>query len=358
MSISSAFRTLEFLRADPLQTTRVVPDPLRGPTQGSVLLQIERFVLSSNNVTYALNGDRLGYWAPFPAGEPGWGRVPAWGAARAIDGDPELARPGELFIGFLPMATHVLVQAEPLRDGLRATAPERDGLYPLYRDMTRVDDDIDDDELAVLPGVPTAAHLADELQASSPAQVVFSSATSRTALTTAVLLRRAGIRVVGLTAATRIGVAALAGVFDDVLSYDEIADIAPVVGTAYADVAGRPEFTAAVHRALGPALARSLRIGATHAGGNAEDTARVPVPPPGPPIEGFNVGLRRVEVADRIGEEQLTVFEQNARGLITEWAAEHLTIERVSGLEEARQAWQHVWRGEIQPLASVMIIPS
>ncbi|MER7404908.1 DUF2855 family protein [Streptomyces sp. NPDC000070] len=355
MQPTSASRALEFLRDDPLRMTRVVPDLLPSPTRGNVLLRIERLVLSFNNVTYALNGHKLGYWAPFPAGEPGWGRVPAWGVARVIDGDTDLARRGQLLAGFMPMATHVLVQAEPLPDGIRATAPERASMYPLYRDLHYVDERIDDAEVGVWSAVPSAAHLDDELRASSPTQVVFSSATSRTALTTSVLLRRAGIHVVGLTAAARRATAERAGTYDEILSYDDLAAIPRTSGTVYADVAGRPDITAAVHRHLGPALARSLRIGGTHA--TTRDIEPKPAPASAPSVEQFNVGLRRIELAERIGQQNVDELERHARGVLFPWATRHLAGERTVGLDQARVLWEHTWRGELDPLTVAVVVP-
>ncbi|MGC7100449.1 DUF2855 family protein [Amycolatopsis lurida] len=330
------------------------PVPAR-PGPGQVLLQIERFVLTSNNLTYARNGGELGYWAPFPSPEAGWGRVPAWGAARVVDGDPELPGSGELLVGFVPMATHIVVEATPLPAGLRATAPDRSGMYPLYRDMNRPEGTLDDVALAVGPGVtPSAAHLHDELGTSAPAQVVFSSATSRTALTTAVLLRRAGSRVVGLTASERVDVAVRAGVFDQVLPYTEVAEIPNLPGTAYVDVAGRPEITDAVHRTLGSALARSIRVGGTHASVATPASS----PPPGPSVERFNVGLRRTRIADSLGARELERLEREAREPVATWAAEHLAVERTIGLEQARELWHRIQHGTADPLTAHIVVPA
>ena len=48
----------------------------------STLLRVTKFGFTANNVTYAVVGDMMSYWSFFPA-EPGWGRVPVWGFARA-----------------------------------------------------------------------------------------------------------------------------------------------------------------------------------------------------------------------------------------------------------------------------------
>ncbi|MBJ7461973.1 MAG: DUF2855 family protein, partial [Ilumatobacteraceae bacterium] len=45
------------------------------PAPGQVVMHIERFALTSNNISYALGGDFLDYWGFYPA-EEGWGRLP------------------------------------------------------------------------------------------------------------------------------------------------------------------------------------------------------------------------------------------------------------------------------------------
>ncbi|MBC7103757.1 MAG: DUF2855 family protein [Parvibaculum sp.] len=44
-----------------------------------MLVEIEKFALSANNITYAVAGDMLNYWSFFPA-EEGWGKIPVWGS--------------------------------------------------------------------------------------------------------------------------------------------------------------------------------------------------------------------------------------------------------------------------------------
>ena len=71
---------------------------------GEVLLRVDRFGLTANNITYGVVGDLMGYWNFFPAPE-GWGRIPVWGfadvvASRATGGVPAVCaraphRPGE-----------------------------------------------------------------------------------------------------------------------------------------------------------------------------------------------------------------------------------------------------------------------
>jgi len=107
---------LEVALADPPRETRVVSEPVHDPGQGGLLLAVERFGLSGSNITYAQVGNQfgLGYRRPFPA-EDGWGRVPA----RVVAGDLALADIGDRFVGFAPMAEHMVMHAARTCTGLR-----------------------------------------------------------------------------------------------------------------------------------------------------------------------------------------------------------------------------------------------
>src|SRR5258706_10968234 len=51
---------------------------------GEVLLQIEKFAFTANNVTYAAFGEAMKYWHFFPAkDESQWGRIPVGALPRS-----------------------------------------------------------------------------------------------------------------------------------------------------------------------------------------------------------------------------------------------------------------------------------
>jgi len=68
------------VRRDDLQRTAVLPASLPALADGQVLLKIDAFSFTANNITYAVIGEMLRYWEFFPAAD-GWGRVPVWGFA-------------------------------------------------------------------------------------------------------------------------------------------------------------------------------------------------------------------------------------------------------------------------------------
>ena len=84
------------------------PAPL---ADGEVRLRIDRFALTSNNITYAAFGDAMNYWEFFPTGDaddrlhPGVGLRRPW-PSRAADG----VDVGERFYGYWPMADDVVLQ--------------------------------------------------------------------------------------------------------------------------------------------------------------------------------------------------------------------------------------------------------
>lgn len=198
---------IEVALAAPLQATRIVTEQLAEPSAGELVLEVERFGLSGNNVSYAKLGNQfgLGYWRPLPA-EDGWGRVPAWRVARVVAGDPALADIGERFVGLVPMAQRMRLHAVRTGSGLMETSASREGMLPLYRQMRRVGTDPTwreeylDVNIVLRPAYPPpTALLDDELKVDGTPAIVLTSATSKTALMIARLLTQRGLRTTGLT---------------------------------------------------------------------------------------------------------------------------------------------------------------
>ena len=54
--------------------TRVVDGDLPTPGEGEILVAINKFAMTANNVTYATSGDMFGYWQFYPTGEDPWAR--------------------------------------------------------------------------------------------------------------------------------------------------------------------------------------------------------------------------------------------------------------------------------------------
>ena len=65
--------------------TKVVRDAIPKPCDGEILVAIDKFAMTANNVTYAASGDLFGYWQFYPTGEDPWGKVTVWGIAEVLE---------------------------------------------------------------------------------------------------------------------------------------------------------------------------------------------------------------------------------------------------------------------------------
>ena len=69
----------------------------------------------------------MAYWAFFPVGEMGWGRIPVWGYAEVVLSRHEGFVEGERIYGYLPMSTHLVLQPDRVKDASFAEASPHRG---------------------------------------------------------------------------------------------------------------------------------------------------------------------------------------------------------------------------------------
>lgn len=263
------------VRADALQLCGVANGPVLRAGPGSAVLRVRQFALTSNNVSYALVAKQLGYFRFYPVAS-GWGCIPAWGFSEVVESHTPELQEGELLYGFQPMASHWTMQPGALTPfTVHEGSAHRAGFLPLYNTYFRMASNplYRPQEQAqwslFWPLFMTAFTVAHELLdggMAEQAQVVISSASSKTALCLASILRSlCGERCtrVGLTSTRHAGFVAASGLYDRVLSYEEVAEL-PRIPSFFVDVAGHAATFAGVHHQLGAALQRSLMLGATN----------------------------------------------------------------------------------------------
>ena len=99
---------------------------------------VRRVSITTNNVTYALFGERMSYWQFFPSPQEGWGVVPVWGFAEVVDSaQPDIAV-GARYFGYWPLADTVdllptKVSPSGFIDGAAHRAAIAVDLQPLQR---------------------------------------------------------------------------------------------------------------------------------------------------------------------------------------------------------------------------------
>lgn len=220
------------------QSTKMVdkayPDTLE---DNQVLFKIDKFSFTSNNITYAIVGDRIGYWKFFPT-EEGYGIIPAWGYADVVASTHPDVKVGERFYGYYPMSSHLLVQPDKVQPhGFMDGISHRRPLPPIYNYYTNVSTDpmhVTDQEAlqSIFRPLFTTSFLIDDLldtQEYFEAQnVVLTSASSKTAQALAFLLaqrkksQNLAIDIIGLTSSGNVDFVKQLGWYDQVLTYDQI----------------------------------------------------------------------------------------------------------------------------------------
>jgi hypothetical protein len=287
-------KSTDFIVArDNLQECKVIeidlPDAAELP-EGALLMRIDRFALTANNITYAVLGDQLKYWQLFPA--PGhFGNIPVWGFGDVVASKhPDIAT-GERLFGYFPMATHLVIEAADVsKRGLRDAAAHRQGVAPVYNAYARVSGDAafggrQGDHQALLRPLFMLSFLVDDHLAEhdfhGARSVMLSSASSKTAFGLAHLLhtQRKGIRVIGLTSAANADFVGSLGCYDEVVTYDRVTSLPSDSAVALVDMAGNGDLRARLHRHFGDKMKYSGRVGLTHRA-LAPDEAELPGAPP------------------------------------------------------------------------------
>ncbi|MFU8813696.1 MAG: DUF2855 family protein, partial [Pseudomonadales bacterium] len=231
---------LEFLvdkRA--LEHTQWGERPLPAALQpNQLLLQVDRFALTANNITYAVAGQSMHYWQFFPVDDV-WGLIPVWGFADVVDSAHPEVVVGERLYGYYPMATHLLIEAGQVspRQLLDVSAHRQD-LARVYNQYQRAQyqraaaaagasRQAEDAQMLYRP-LFTTSFLLDDFLADrdffAAGRVILTSASSKTSLGLAHLLHQRGgrVQVVGLTSPANTGFVAGLGCYDEVLTYDDI----------------------------------------------------------------------------------------------------------------------------------------
>lgn len=320
---------------------------------GEVELEIERFALTANNITYGVIGDAFGYWKFFPAPE-GLGRIPVWGFARVVRSTVDDAPVGLRLFGYLPMSTRFVMQLRKGRGGFVDAAPHRAELPPTYNAYAEAPEDGLDDHRALLRPLFMTSWLLDDFLAEQAdlKTLVLSSGSSKTAMGLAWLARRRGLQVIGLSSAANAGKLEALGLYDRVVTYDRAGGLAVDGPAAYVDFAGNRSVTKDVHEALGGALVRSLIVGATHwtAGRDA-----APIPGVEPVLFFAPDQIRKR--AQEWGQAELDArFMEALRAFVA--ASPWLTLNQHVGPEALLAAYHDVLEGRARPDEGHIIRPA
>lgn len=247
------------------------------PDAGQVLVEVEKFALTANNITYMVFGDTLHYWDYFPAPEAGFGRVPVWGYGRVMQSRHEAIAEGERLYGYFPIGSHLLMQPERVKPGGFIDAMEhRQELMPAYNHYVRTDHEpryqTEHEALqAALRPLFITSYLAyDMLQDNDyygARRTVILSASSKTAITLAACIKsfsNTPVETIGLTSEGNRNFVESLDCYDSVFSYQNIDALPADRSTLLVDVSGNRGLLESCYRVLGDKLVFTSLLGASH----------------------------------------------------------------------------------------------
>ena len=260
---------------------------------GQIRVKVDSFALTANNMTYGAYGNAYRYWSFFPAPDD-WGRVPVWGFATVTETACDGIDAGERVYGFWPMSESFVMEPVKIRDAsfVDGTA-HREPLPAVYNNYSRCaadpvyHPDFEAEQMILYPLFVTSFLLADFCMDNDwfgARSIVITSASSKTALGTADVLRelaRGEVKVTGLTSAGNQAFVSKLGVYDNVLTYDDI-DSLNVEPAVLLDFSGNLSLLRQIHTRLGDDLRYSCRIGSTHYDEGHTGDGGDPLPGPEP----------------------------------------------------------------------------
>lgn len=343
--------------------------------EGEVLVRVDRFGLSSNNITYVVLGDRLGYWQFFPAvagpddeteDAAQWGLMPVWGFGDVVESRCGTLKVGERLFGYFPPATHLVMRpdasgaaAGPVLDASahRADLPISYNTYERVLQDPDYDPADDDLRMVLNPLQITAWALWEALREAAwfgAEQVVVVSASSKTGLGLAQALKRdrTSPETIGITSPKNLNFVVGLGLYDRVVTYDEIEESLALRPSVVVDMAGSGTVLGRVHSHLGEAMRRSLNVGLTHweeAGGGT-----------GIIRERSEMFFAPGVMQERMKQWGAAEFTRQTREFLVRAFAESrgwLTIESVQGLDGMAAQYAAVREGSLAPDRAIVVVP-
>lgn len=339
--------------------------------EGEILVEVDSFALTANNVTYAqfgkpsgMFGGDLGYW-DFFSDRDGAGRLPVWGLGTVVESSVALIEPGQRYYGYYPMAEHaVLTPGHIAADRFTETSTARLTLPEIYNQYQRIDHLADfraehQDYWPIFrPLYLTGWLLADQLgeeQDFGVAQVLVTSASSKTAMGFAHAMRQRGDdtpALVGVTSAAHAASLAATGFYDRVITYDAIEALDPATPSALVDMAGDAAIKRRLHTRLGAALRRSIIVGKSHWQAPFDTKAM-----DGPMPEEFFAPMRVDKRSRDWGEQGFkTKLEQAWLEFMTV-APQVARVEKRHGRDGALAAYRDVLGGAVDPNVGIIVEP-
>lgn len=349
------------VRKDNIRETRWHEYDAPALEDGDVLLAVDTFAITANNVTYAAFGDAMQYWNFFPA-DDGWGRVPMWGFATVAESRAEGVTPGQRVYGYIP-ASNAFIAKKVTSAGMafRDNADSRAELSPIYNTYIITTDDpayvpgTEPQQMLFRPLFLTGWWLSDLItrHSSGLKSAIITSASSKTSLAMAWALNASGknIETIGLTSSGNVPFTEGTGLYAQTVSYDDIPTMEVTAPTSVTDMRGSQSIVRAVHERFTETLAASITVGATEWEADNSNPAELRGVKP----EFF---FAPTYVAQRVKEEGPSVTARMNADLVQFYSDSQsfITPQITKGHDAIEHAWQTCVDGKVTPDTGLILV--
>ena len=246
---------------------------------GEVMVKMERFAFTANNLTYAVTGDQIGYWQFFPPhddAEEKWGVIPVWGFARVVESNHDDVPVGERLYGYFPPAEHLImaptsVSKSKFIDGIvhRAKLPPGYNVYRRVAAEPGYKPQFDNHRMLLWPLHVTSFCLWDKLKDNQwygAQQIIIVSASSKTSLGLAYALQddEDSPAVLGITSQRNLDFVNQLNAYDESVTYDNLSAIDSDKAAVIVDFSGNAELVNGLSESLADSLKYTINVGLTH----------------------------------------------------------------------------------------------
>ena len=325
--------------------------------EGEILVRIEKFAYTANNITYAAAGDMIGYWKFFPPfGEKteGWGVIPVWGFGEVIQSNHPEVPVGDRLFGYFPPAKTLKMRPVGIKPGRvidgsahRSMLPAGYNIYRRVFNEPHYNPAHDKARMLLFPLHLTSYCIWDALREKDwygAEQILVLSASSKTStgLGYALQADKNAPKVIGITSQRNLATVQEMKIYDEVITYDSATEIPDDIPTVIVDMSGNTKIMAALHTHLAENMKHTINVGLTH----WTDTR----PQPGIIQARSEFFFAPGHIQKRIKEWGAEGFNQKTAQFMMETAAKTalwLKFQTLNGLEELAEIHPAVCMGQI-----------
>jgi len=347
------------IRKNDLAKARIIDTPLPTAKHGEIVVKVDKFAFTANNLTYGVMGEQIGYWQFFPAqdNEKGdWGILPVWGFADVVESRADGIDVRERLFGYFPPAAYlsmvpVGVSALRLIDGSahRAHLPPGYNLYRRVKAEPGYNPELDNERMLLFPLHITSFCLWDCLQDKDwygAKQSIVISASSKTSIGLAYALKadENAPPTIGLSSKRNLELLNKLDIYDATLSYDNIKDIDSAIPTVIVDMSGNASLLAALHSHLGDNMLHCINVGLTHWEQSHSDE--------GVNSERSEFFFAPSHIQKRLKDWGPEGFEQKSTQFMfttTRKCREWLTLRKIDGISGLAEIYHDICEGKIAP---------